>query len=237
MRFARIALSLFVLSGCTHPLEIKNLSQYRPTSINPLTKRVSIGIVSTEQDALMKSMVKSVGDELQKYSSEVILPYDPKNGKHVDVLADVRVTPEYKGSGANFLVNFPGFLVWAPAWHGYNYKVKYLIDVNLVDQKKNEKIDQFLIPIALDVRHAQMDRTWTEISWLEVGFIALIGGIYCTNYDPDVTPLVAAKAASTVGENIASEIINRINNSKRFARIFLLDPDSRLANLFDVISS
>lgn len=225
----------FVLGGCSHALEIKNLSQYKATSLNPLVKRVSIGIMSSEEDLQMKQLVKCIGTELQKYSSEVILPYNLASAKSVNVLADIRVTPEYKGSGANFFVNFPGFLVWAPAWHGYNYKVKYTVSVDLMDAGKNEKIDQFTIPIALDIRHAQTDRTWTEISWFEVGVIALIGGIYCINYDPDVTPLVAEKAGQTVGEHIAEEIINRINGSGRFARIQPLfdDTDTRFAGMLE----
>lgn len=218
---ALVTAAAFILAvnGCSHRLEIKNLSQYRATNVAPLDKRVSIGILTSVEDMNTKLLVRQVGIELQKYSGEVVFPYLPSNAKAVDVIADIRVTPEYKGSGANFLVNFPGFLVFAPAWHGYNYKVIYNIDVILTEAAKNKNLDSFSIPIALNVRHAEMDRTWTELSWLEVGVIAFIGGFYCIGYDHDVTPLVAEHAKGTVGENVAGEIIARINASGRFASL------------------
>lgn len=233
---ALTAMAGIILGGCSHALEIKNLSSYRATDLNPLSKRISIGIVSSDEDPQMRHLVKCVGSELQKYTSEVVLPYNPGSAKKVDVLAFVRVTPEYRGSGANFFVNFPGFLIFAPAWHGYNYKVKYDVNVGLMAYEKNEKFDGFSIPIELNVRHASIDRTWTEISWLEVGVIALIGGIYCVNYDPDITPLVAEKAGTVLGENIAGEIVTRINGSGLFALIQPLDnQDSRLASLLKLV--
>lgn len=220
-----IAALLFSSIGCTHRLEIKNLSQYRATTISPLTKKVSIGIVTSDNDVNVRQLVRQIGVELQNYSGDIILPYLATNPKKVDVIADIRVAPEYKGSGMNFLINFPGFLIWAPAWHGYNYTVTYNVDVTLLDSAKNEKIDAFSLPIVLNVRHAEADRTWTEISWFEVGAIALIGGLYCTSYDPDVTPIVAEAAKTTVGEHVASEIVQRINNSGRFVFLMRLTDD------------
>src|SRR3989338_5918200 len=104
-----------VLGGCSHRIEIKNLALYRPSSINPLAKPLSIGISHSEQDINMKKLVKGVGTELQKYSKQVFLPYTQGGAQKVDVVANVRITPTYRGSGWNFLVNWPGFLIWAPA--------------------------------------------------------------------------------------------------------------------------
>ncbi len=208
------------VSGCTHPLEIKNLSQYRPSSISPLVKRLSIGVASSDDDPNSKLLVQGIAAELKKYSGEVHVPYTYNKMQPVDVVADVRITPEYKGSGANFFVNWPGFLVFAPAWNGYVYKVNYKIDVALIDGAKNEKVDEFSLPISLDVRHAAMNRTWTELSWLEVSVIAFVGGIAFTNYDPKITPKVAETAGSTIGEYVGTEIIQRLNNSQRFSSVF-----------------
>lgn len=230
-RLACLGLSYLTLAGCSHRLEIKNLSEYKPTSISPLSRRISIGILSTEEDPNLKILITQVGTELQKFSKEVILPYQPNKSKKVDLIADIRVSPEFKGSGNNFLVNFPGFLVWAPAWHGYIYTVTYNVDVNLIDPIKNDKIDTFVLPIKLDVRHAAINRTWTEVSWLEVGIIALVGGGVFTGYDPKVTPLVAKESGQTIGEYVGTEIIARINGSGRFS--FLQE---RLDGLFEAVT-
>lgn len=216
-RLSTLLSILLVISstGCTHRLEIKNLTDYRATSIGSLSRRISIGVVTDEDDVTVKRLLHDIATELQKYG-DVVMPYT-NGGKKVDLVADIRVKPEYRGSGANFLVNFPGFLIWAPAWHGYNYHVNYQIEVSLTDGANSDKIDQFSLPVKLNIRHAEMDRTWTEVSWFEVGVIALIGGIYSTKYDDDVTPLVAEAAGKTLGEYVSSEIVARINASGRFA--------------------
>ncbi len=215
------AAAFTALIGCSHRLEIKNLAEYSPSNMTPLSKKISIGIVSADQDLNMNHLLNDIGKELENYAGKVVYPYKANTGEKVDLIADIRIRPEYSGSGANFFINFPGFLVWAPAWHGYNYKVTYNIDVNLVDASKNEKIDQFSLPMKLDVRHAAINRTWTEISWLEVGIIALVGGVSFTSYDPKVTPLAAQTAGETVGEYVGQAIIQRVNSSGKFT--FLLE--------------
>lgn len=156
-------------------------------------------------------------NELKRYSDSVIWPYQPSAETPVDILVHINIFPEYGGSGRNFFVNFPGFLIWAPAWAGYKYRVRYLFAVTLRDVRKNQSFDKFEIPISLDVRQAEFDRTWTEISWFEVGVIAFIGGIYFTGYDPDITPKVVDAAQGTIADYVAGEIITRINASGRFS--------------------
>ena len=41
---------IVLLTGCTHNLEIKNLSQYQNMSLNTLAKPVKIGIVASLND-------------------------------------------------------------------------------------------------------------------------------------------------------------------------------------------
>ena len=211
-----LALSLASV-GCSHRLEIKNLSEYRATSINVLPKKISIGIATTEEDVTIKRLLHDVGTELQKYAGEVVMPYAATDEKKVDLIADIRITPDYRGSGANFLVNFPGFLVWAPAWHGYNYHVTYKVDVALISGADNTKFDEFSLPITLNIRQAELDRTWTEVGWFEVGLIPFIGGFHMISYDQDITPKVAEASGPTIGEYVGNEIVARINASGRFA--------------------
>jgi len=74
-----------------------------------------------------------------------------------------------------------------------------------------KKIDSFYIPVVLDIRHAAINRTWTEISWFEVSVIAFVGGIVFVQYDDSVTPLTSEKAAPVVGDYIAQEIVAKLN--------------------------
>jgi hypothetical protein len=186
-----------------------------------LGKPASIGIFYESDYNSLRSIVKEVGSELQKYTTEVVFPYNPNGYKKVDIEARLVITSSYRGSAANFFINFPGFLVWAPAWNGYVYKADYKVKVKLIDTKTGEKLDSFSLPINLDIRQAEIDRTWTEVSWFEVGVIALIGGAVFTQYDPDVTVPLLEKVSNTLGGYIAEEIVNRLNATGKFSKIFL----------------
>ncbi len=70
-----------------------------------------------------------------------------------------------------------------------------------------------------ELRHADINRTWTEVSWFEWGIIAFIGGIAFTQYDDNVSPLVADKIQEPIGDYIAQKIIKSINDSGHFALI------------------
>jgi hypothetical protein len=212
--FKRIAaiLLLIFFAGCTHKLEIKNLDSYRNTHMNSLDKPLTIGVIPTTCDIHGKKLVKGICTELGKYSADVLLPYTVGSSRCVDVKAKIVVLSEYKGSGWNFLINWPGFLIFTPAWHGYNYGHKYNIEVLLIKASDNQKIDSFNIPINLSIRHADIGRTWTEIGWLEVSLIPFIGGFVFIGYDDDITNPVLEKIETPVGDYIAQEIVSRINN-------------------------
>lgn len=214
-RIILIGFLLFIV-GCSHPLRVKNLGVYQSHSMSPLqSKGVKVGIITGTNDPYMKALVKNVGQALSTYNAEVLLPYVPQSDSSVDVEARIGIIPTYQGSGWNFLINFPGFLLFAPAWNGYIYNVHYQVDVMVVDGRSKQRIDSFQVPIHLDIRHAEFDRTWTEISWFEIGIIAFLGGLYFVQYDPDVTPILTDKVGGTLGDYIAQEVVNRINSYAR----------------------
>ena len=150
----------------------------------------------------------------QKNGISVVYPYysNTASTPDVDYVAKINFLEEYKGSGMNFLVNFPGFLIFAPALFGYGYTVKYDYNIDLTTQETGESFPRLNIPIELKVRHAAPNRTWTEISWFEVGVIALIGGIVFVSYDESVTDLVLDQYENKLGDYVASKLTRMILN-------------------------
>lgn len=196
-------------SGCAHQLEIKNLSMYRNTSLKSFETQASVGIASDAQEMEGKRLVKEVADALQKYNVRATTSTS-QNKQNLDYIATFKLDSDYKGSGWNFLINWPGFLIFTPAWHGYNYTIEHNLSVILTDAKLGTQIDTFNIPIKLDIRHAAINRTWTEIGWLEWGIIPLVGGVFFTQYDDNVTPIAHDKAFPVLADNIAQEIASRL---------------------------
>lgn len=219
LRTGLLASMLGLLIGCSHSLEIKNLSQYQAASLTTLPKQFSVGVATPNTEETGKTLVTGIANGLNKYAGSVIYPYAPSSSQPVDLITNINIHPDHKGSGANFFINFPGFLIWTPAWNGYVYHPFYKVDIELLRGSDNEKVDSFSVPISLDVRHADIGRTWTEISWFEVGIIAFISGFVFINYDDDITPMVETQIKTPIGEYIAQEITNRVKNSHYIEQI------------------
>jgi hypothetical protein len=222
---------MFTLVGCSHSLEIKNLSQYQSNSFHTVSKDLSMGIMTSNSNNDGQVLVTGTAQALSGYLGQVVYPYSAGNSAEVDIISKISVSSDHKGSGYNFWINFPGFLVWAPAWNGYVYEPSYKVDVNMMRADDNSTIDSFSIPINLDVRHASIDRTWTEISWLEVGAIAFVGGLVFMQYDNDVTPLVDAAIQKPIGDFIAQEMTNRLRNAKGYKELVQKRKAQKLSSL------
>jgi len=207
---AWICVSMVFMNGCTHQLAIKNIESYQTFGIMSLEKPLKIGITSNANNPEQKHLLDGIAYAIGGNSAQVFMPYLASNQVDVDVIAHIDIQAEHAGSGWNFLINWPGFIIFAPSWHGYMYEVKYTINCTLSKGGSNETIDTFTLPIALDIRHASHNRTWTEISWMEFSVIAFVGGLVFISYDDHVTPLVSEKIESPLGKYIAKEIVSRI---------------------------
>ena len=226
-----VCIAALLGGGCTHELTIENNQMYSTFGAPNLDKPLRIGIVTDADQPEQKRLLDGVANALGNYSARVSMPYSITSEKEVDAIVNITVETEHKGSGWNFLINWPGFLVFAPAWHGYIYEVNHTINCSLRRPGDKDPFDQFRIPIALDVRHASYNRTWTEISWFEVSIIAFVGGLVFINYDDSVTPLVSEKVEVPLGRYIAQEIVKRMNGSGKFGYIFEKHDSRKLSAL------
>lgn len=210
--FAMVMAVVALASGCAHPLVIKNIDTYRVSGSTAQATKKSIGLIPAAGGHHDEVILNGVADSLRRYSGEVVMPYAKGSEHKVDVVANVDLHSQYDGSGINFLIDWPGFLIWTPAWNGYVYRIQHNFSVRLVDGTSDATLDTFNIPVDLDVRHAAMNRTWLAESgwWLLWTVPALIGGIVHTEYDPNVTPLEAREVAAPLGDYVAQEIVRRI---------------------------
>ena len=207
------ALVSLVVSGCVHPLAVKNIGDYESYAPVSLDKQLVVGIRANGPSHKPESkLISEAVNYLYKANVKPIYPYSSgaQGNNKVDVIAEFNLTSEYSGSGWNFLINFPGFLLFAPAWNGYVYKADYNFDCRLMKPGDNSLIEKWDVPIHLNIRHADLDRTWTEVSWLEVGIIAFVGGVCFIQYDDDVTPLVINQTRSTLGEYLSSQLVQHL---------------------------
>lgn len=209
-----ITITLCLLAvGCSHSLRLTNLDEYYTPPTSPLKDRLKLGVSSKNtSDAQLSKYISAIVEGLKKTDNfeRVIYPFD-SSSHQVDFVTDITVSTDYSGSGMNFLINWPGFLIFAPAIWGYSYNADIQTNVDIADIKDHhsEKIN---IPTKYYFRQAEMDRTWTEIGWLEWGVIPLIGGIVFTGYDNDVTNDFIEKVSPSYGSYVANKIMGKIKN-------------------------
>jgi hypothetical protein len=208
-----LVMSIFVLSGCTHSLHITNLDEHVLRPVAPLKEPVKVGVSSSnEMHPLNGRYVNAIVDALKHNGSieHVVYPYSrATTTAPVDVLVDIAVNPKYDGKGSNFFVSFPGFIIFAPAIWGFGYEARIDTQVSMTNLKTNVT-QQIAAPANYSFRHADFDRTWTEVGWFEVGIIPLIGGIVFTGYDSDITDLFISKVSSSYGPFIANKIMDSL---------------------------
>lgn len=216
MPIAALIFVMPILSGCSHTLEVKNMQLYKPQFVNLQGKTIRVGLSAVTSTPEEERLVMAIANALKRDGFQVTYPFYLKedNQRSVDYIVKLNCSSEYKGSGWNFLINWPGFLIWTPAWHGYKYRAIYGFDADVTNTRTNQALPRISSPIDLDLRHADMGRTWTELSWLEWSVIAFVGGILFTRYDHDVTPLVLNHAEYKIGDYVSSKIASSLISSE-----------------------
>jgi hypothetical protein len=199
-------------AGCSHRLEITNLDEYYSPP-PPLIQRQTMGVMSLNSpDPQNGRYVSAIVDALQRSGNldRIIYPYSQAN--HQDIthtVVSIGVEPKYSGSRMNFLINFPGFLIFAPAIWGYEYHADIDTRVNINSLKGGVPI-HLVVPTSYTFRQAEIDRTWTEVGWLEWGIIPLFGGLVFMDYDPDVTNQFIAAVSANYGAFVAGKILQAV---------------------------
>lgn len=210
--FLPILLLISVISGCAHPLTLQNISLYKPSFIGNESVGSTIGLSAVYSSPEEERLVLATANSFKTNGFKVIYPFfqNEENKKAVDFVVKMTTSSEFKGSGINFLINWPGFIIWAPALFGYSYNANFNFDVDIIDVKNNSETSRVTIPINLLIKHADINRTWTEISWIEVSVIAFIGGLVFTGYDNSVTPLLLNNYETKLGDYIATKIASTL---------------------------
>ena len=218
-RLGLILTAAFLTTSCSHTLEVKNLGLYKPTFMSSIRRDIRIGVLAVTSAPEEERLVLGAVNALKRDGFKVTYPFfsNEENRQAVDYVVKLTTSSEYRGSGWNFWINWPGFLIWTPAWHGYDYGALYHFDADITETKTGTELPQLSAPVDLDIRHAAINRTWTEISWFEWSVIAFIGGLVFMRYDKSVTPLLLDATETKIADYVASKIEAAISSSSASA--------------------
>ena len=197
--------------GCVHHLEIVNPPS-RPFVGMAGDYPVSVGVEDRSSSSEVEPYVEAIARGLQtsRNVEQVVYPYAP--GHDVDVVAYVDVTPEYRGAWTNFFVNWPGFLIFTPAWHGYTYHARLDTTIDIVAASTKQRLAGVEWSHEYEFKQSDIGRTWVEVGWLEYGIIPLVGAFFAMHYDTDQTePFMKAVSRSygdQIGQRVSLELTN-----------------------------
>ena len=105
-------MAICMCSGCAHQLTVTNLDRYQTGTANSFNRPITIGVAP--QDGIHgptdQKLGAAIAGQLGAYGAKVVMPYTA-SAQNVDVVAAIGVDSTYQGSGWNFLINWPGFLI------------------------------------------------------------------------------------------------------------------------------
>jgi hypothetical protein len=209
-------LFLAAAGGCAHNLELCNAHRYRNSERADFSKRGLLAFVVSETlDVSSQMFCRQVGIQMAQQGGYAVTSSPDADTKKADV--DVRISVETEASGRleNFLISWPGFLLFAHAWLGYGYDVRYKVRCVVTNSATTERIADFTELLHLELRHSEFDRTWAAgCGWLFLySATAFVNGFYVTSYDRDITPLLYSAAYPMLARRVALRLVKEINTS------------------------
>ena len=202
--------------GCTHELAVRNLDLYAaPTRLQGIDQPINVAVVPFSGGPDETYYFNALLDRIHQSPSVKEVRTDYIAGKggsfRPDVILSITPSVKYRSSGWNFLINWPGFLIFTPAWNGYVYHADIVTHVAIHDGNGN-LVSQESIPISYSIRQAEMDRTiWTGLTWLEVSLLAFSGGIYnAFVFDHDIVPQLQTQVKDNYSTYVGNAVRPKI---------------------------
>ncbi len=223
------------LAGCAHPMEYRWATARAPRTFDipadglGFERRVAVAI--EPKSAVPRELVDGLANALaarphvRKVSvaprtvrgvqpSSAALQAWAEDRSQADYVVLLRMSEKYEGSGWNFLICWPGLLVLAQVWHGYEYHATLDADVDIVDSRL--RATKVRDTARFDIHYTDMDRGvatgFGAFYYSAVGL--LIAPVMCT-YDPDGTRVFRGQVAADYGDHLATKVLAAAATSAR----------------------
>jgi hypothetical protein len=203
-----LPLGLSVL-GCAHDMEVMNLQDYaHPAVFRDNDRKVDLFVAQSSIDPAALWLRNAVERELASRHEVGHFSTELKRDETFPPTAfglSIDPTITFDTSGWNFIINFPGGMIFTPAWHGYDYVANISTTVAIHDAT-GKTLRELKIDTPYEFRHADFGRCWWPVFQFEI-FLNWIGGIYTSlSYDDDAT----APFQRAVEQNYASFVTDRL---------------------------
>jgi hypothetical protein len=202
--------AVLLLGACTHDMRILNAKEYVLEATASRSLRIAVEAETTGDDTQV--LVDAVKEGLAAHSSVERVVYanaaPPDFEPHI--IVHVKPTTSYEGSGWNYPITFPGFLVFTHAWNGYVYKANVSTELALRSVGSSEPFARQTVDTRWNLRHCDFERgAWNSSGWYTpfYGGLNLFIGFFMIPYDEDATPDFTREARMPYGRFIAAKVV------------------------------
>lgn len=209
--FLSLVFFLCVL-GCKHDLEIKNLDDYAAPKYGESANRdlvLQINGLSREKPAEL--LCAEIGKSLsENFGYEVVgRGVSARDKSDVSVSIDVKAVGD--ASWTNFLISWPGCIIFLPPWIGYSYDATFAIKCSMVASVTGAEIGTFTQMVNLHMRFADEGSTIGPNLWLVLYTVpGLVNAFSVTSFDNDIWDRLSDKGYATIGELVAVQVAQAI---------------------------
>ena len=204
----------FLMCACSHPLRITNEKNFTASDIT-LSKPTKIGFLST-QDKLLNSVIEEIdfSPTITMVKKNYQINKDIVSRNDVDYVCELSQNMKFSASGQNFIITFPGFIVFTHAWLGYKYTIEIDTQSKVLETSGNTLSEANIIT-PYEIRHTSFARGAASslIGWCTpgLGILDIIpGAIFASSYDKRATSDFIEKAKPSYKAFVSSKVLEQI---------------------------
>ena len=195
--------------ACTHPMQVRRYGEWAhlmstspdsPELARP-TANVAIGKLEGPSGDLEQRILSEIDSEIRSTG---------RRGRGSEpVTVDLMMETDFSADGLNYLIAFPGFVIFTPAWNGFQYYMTYEFTATYHIPESAPQVEEFSCGYKLN--HCSFGRGFATIGagWLLTWASPLIAGFFYITYDDWYTP-VFLDVAKKEGDDVARYAVHKI---------------------------
>jgi hypothetical protein len=213
----RILMMLLVISltlGCTYALKVTNEGDFEPETTT-LLRQVKLGVLNNN-DELLSDVVNKL--QMDPNIAEIKLLNEKNSDVDVDYKQKLERKARYRASGQNFVITFPGFILFAHAWAGYKYYVDITTNSTLLS-KDGKILRRAAFKTPYEIRYTSFARGAISslCGWILPpygGLDIIAGAFFAGSFDHRGTEEFYDKVKDSYSSYIASKIVGQIKKQE-----------------------
>ena len=156
--------------GCRHGLTLRRHGEWadlvRIDRLGEASIPLGLGVVQGPAGEIERAILQGLLDAYP----EATEGYDVAEGEAV---VDVQLTTDLRGDPLNFFIAWPGFVAFAPAWHGFRHYLIFEVDAtfHLADRPPRRMRIEFGY-------RSNSTTFWQGFQTMGLGYASLLGGFY-----------------------------------------------------------